>query len=103
MRMDADTLRSAVRAACPELAKLDPAPTAVEATERDGRAERIRDRARALYRAGWYDAEDGKTIVKWLENGVCMAALEGILWLAEDDCRRAREVRPETLKQESKP
>ena len=71
--------------------------------ERETRASRIVSRARALYRAGWYDAEDGKTIVKWLENGVCMAALEGILWLAEDDCRRAREARPEALNQESKP
>lgn len=58
------------------------------------RKARIRERTEKLYRAGWYDAQDGKTLMKWMDNGVPFAALEGILWLAEDDCRRTREVKP---------
>lgn len=61
---------------------------------RDERVQRVKERARALYRSGFYTAEDGKTLMTWLENGVALVALEGILWDAEQMDRERREVVP---------
>ena len=43
----------------------------------------IRERATALYRSGWYSAEDGKTMMGWMESGHGLIELERMLAQAE--------------------
>ena len=62
------------------------------------RKAQIRERATALYRSGWYSAEDGKTMMEWMNNGVALASLEGILWEAEAMQRSSISVQPCTQK-----
>ncbi len=71
-----------------------------QASAREARIAKIRKRVEALYRTGWYSAEDGKTIMRMAKTMESLIEIEWTLTDAEATIVDARSARPELVRQQ---